>query len=302
MKQASSKYFIVGLVVVLSIGILIFGLYFLNDTNPRDKFIDYYVRFQRVSTLTDGDPVKINGVKLGRVEGMELDGHMVRVHLKIKDIARLPKNSVVKVQNIGIMGERQIGIVMGDSKELLEPGAVLEGQFDAGIAEVMGYAGEMMDSARLLLEVVKTLVDSTVAGDDFKNSFRRIVSKTEALEDRLSGILDDADPLLRSSLKNLNTASVKVNALLDENKQPIAGLMQDAQGITSNATVLMSQADSLMGRMLVLTDKLQSKDNTLGILLNDDALHTELTQTVQSADSLLQIIIKHGLDVNIDFF
>ena len=54
--------------------------------------------------------------------------------------------------------------------------------------------------------------------------------------------------------------------------------------------------------LLVLTDKLQSKDNTLGALLNDRKLHDELSTTVESADSLFRTILQDGLDVNIDFF
>lgn len=68
MKKNTSLYLAVGLVVLLAIIILIFGLFFLNDKDPREVFDTYFLRFPQVSTLTLDDPVKINGVKLGKVE------------------------------------------------------------------------------------------------------------------------------------------------------------------------------------------------------------------------------------------
>ena len=51
-----------------------------------------------------------------------------------------------------------------------------------------------------------------------------------------------------------------------------------------------------------LIAKVQSKDNTVGVLLSDRKLHDDLVKTVHSADSLFRVILHDGLDVNVDFF
>lgn len=298
----TTRYFVVGLVIIVAILILIFGIYFLNDKDPRDRFVAYNIIFPKVGTLNHGDPVKVNGVKLGRVDKIELDGHRVKVVIGVKDLVKIPKNSVFKVLNIGIMGERQVGITLGDSKEYYKEGAYVDGVFDAGIAEVMGVAGEIMDSARVLITVVHQVIDSTIAQEEFKDSFRRIINKAENLEGRLDVLLKDSDPKIASTLNNLSTASIKINRLIDDNEQPIANLMGDAKNITDRGLQLMITADSLVNHLSYLTIKLQSQDNTLGMLINDDQLYKDLSSTVGSADSLLKIIIDDGLDVNIDFF
>jgi len=48
--------------------------------------------------------------------------------------------------------------------------------------------------------------------------------------------------------------------------------------------------------------KLETKDNTIGMLLNDRTLHDDLVKTVHSADSLVRVILHDGLDINVDFF
>ncbi|PBC74305.1 MlaD family protein [Fibrobacter intestinalis] len=302
MKKNIGLYLAVGLVVLLAIIILIFGLFFLNDKDPREVFDTYYLRFPQVSTLTLDDPVKINGVKLGKVEDIYLSGHRVLVVVRIRNDVRIPVGSEIRVQNIGIMGERQIGIILCDSSENYSPNDTIDGQFDAGIAEALGLAGEIIDSTKTLITSVHQVMDSTIANPEFRTKFRTMMDKAENLEDRLAKMLKDTDPQIKSSLNNLNMATVKVNALLDTVKAPVSGLLADANNLMQDAGGILVKLDSVTNRLTLLTSKLQSTDNTAGILLNDRTLHDDLVQTLHSADSLFQIILQDGLDINVDFF
>ena len=302
MKKNIGLYLAVGLVVLLAIIILIFGLFFLNDKDPREVFDTYYLRFPQVSTLTLDDPVKINGVKLGKVEDIYLSGHRVLVVVRIRIDVRIPVGSEIRVQNIGIMGERQIGIILCDSSENYSPNDTIDGQFDAGIAEALGLAGEIIDSTKTLITSVHQVMDSTIANPEFRTKFRTMMDKAENLEDRLAKMLKDTDPQIKSSLNNLNMATVKVNALLDTVKAPVSGLLADAGNLMQDAGGILVKLDSVTNRLTLLTSKLQSTDNTAGILLNDRTLHDDLVQTLHSADSLFQIILQDGLDINVDFF
>ena len=302
MKKDTSLYFIVGLVVVVAMLILVFGIFFLNDKDPRETFVTYYLRFNQVSTLAQDDPVKVNGVKLGKVEAIALHGTRVLVRISLRNDVKIPKDSDIRVQNIGLLGERQIGMLLGDSSSFWSEKDTIQGQFDAGIAEVMGMAGEVLDSAKIIMHIAHTMLDSTIATQDFRDRFRRILQKAEDLEDQATNLIARADPALQGSLAGLSTATRKINDILDENKQPLKSLVADANGLLGQTNSLMSGADDAIQRVLALTAKLESKNNTLGILLNDRKLHDDLSSTIHSADSLFRLIVKDGLDVNIDFF
>lgn len=302
MKKNTSLYLAVGLVVLLAIIILIFGLFFLNDKDPREVFDTYYLRFPQVSTLTLDDPVKINGVKLGKVEDIYLSGNRVLVVVRIRNDVKIPVGSEIRVQNIGIMGERQIGVILHDSSARYAPGDTIDGQFDAGIAEALGLAGEIIDSTKVLITSVHQVMDSTIANPEFRKQFRTMMNKAENLEDRLSRMLADTDPQIRKSLENLNAATLKVNALLDTTAVPVGELLADASGLMKDAGNVIGKLDSVTDRLTSITKKLQTKDNTAGILLNDRSLHDDLLQTLHSADSLFKIILQDGLDVNLDLF
>ncbi|MBQ2559641.1 MAG: MCE family protein [Fibrobacter sp.] len=306
MKKNTALYFSVGLVVLLAIFILIFGMFFLNEKDLRETFDVYHLRFTQVSTLVLDDPVKINGVKLGRVESIELSGHRVVVTIRLKSNVKIPKDSEVRVQNIGIMGERQIGMILGDSEEYFVPGDTITGQFDAGIAEALGLAGEVCDSTKVLLEAVKTALNGTIASPDFQDRFKTLLVKAENLEDRLMSLVVTTDPQLKKSLANLNKVTVKVNELVDGVKEPINGLFAGTDKVMGNANQLISELEGvtkhLDGLIAKVQTKMDSRDNTVGILLNDRQLHDDLVKTVRSADSLFKIILQDGLDINVDFF
>lgn len=306
MKKYSALYFSVGLVVILALIILVFGVFFLNEKDPRETFDTYYLRFTQVSTLVLDDPVKVNGVRLGKVETIELSGHRVVVKIRLRTDVKIPKDSEIRVQNIGIMGERQIGMILGDSTSYFTPGDTITGQFDAGIAEAIGLAGEVCDSTKVLLESVKAALNQTIVNPDFQQRFKTLLVKAEKLEDRLMVMLNTTDPQIKKSLEGLNQVTEKVNGLIDGVKAPIDNMFANTDKVMGNANNLIGELEGVTKHLDALIAKVQTKlestDNTAGILLNDRALHDDIVKTVHAADSLFRTILQDGLDVNVDFF
>ena len=302
MKKNSALYFSVGLVVLLAVVILVFGMFFLNEKDPRETFNTFYLRFSQVSTLVLDDPVKVNGVKMGKVEDISLAGHRVVVRIRLRTDVKIPKDSEIRVQNIGIMGERQIGMILGDAETYWAPGDTINGQFDAGIAEALGLAGEVCDSTKVLLESVKEALNGTIANPDFQERFRTILAKAESLEDRLMTMVNTTDPQIKKSLNGLNDVMGKVETLVDGVKPPMDNLFANADKVVGNADHLVSELEGVTKHLDELIAKVQSKDNTMGILLSDRALHDDLVKTIHSADSLFRVILHDGLDINVDIF
>jgi phospholipid/cholesterol/gamma-HCH transport system substrate-binding protein len=293
---------VVGLFVILSLLILLFGVYFLKETVPGRKSDTYHVLFPQVSTLQDGDPVKVNGVKMGKVQGIELQGNRVRVNLKLDRGIKLPKDSDVRIQNIGLMGERQIGIIMGSSNEYWPTGSELEGNLDAGIAEAMGVAGEVFVESETLVRSLRNIMDSTVGKPEFVASFNNVVTQTEELSSRLNLFIREIDPKVKHSLANLEDASSRVHILLKDQEVPVKSIIQNGQEVSGKLREVVDKADRVADEMNRLLAKVNSSNSTLGAMLNDSTFYLELRGTLNSADSLFKHIEKKGLDVNVNLF
>lgn len=55
----------------------------------------------------------------------------------------------------------------------------------------------------------------------------------------------------------------------------------------------LAKADSTLHNVYLLTDKLNRKDNTLGLLMNDSSLYNNLNATTANAASLLEDLKAH---------
>jgi phospholipid/cholesterol/gamma-HCH transport system substrate-binding protein len=291
------------LVIALAVVILIGGMTYLKDQEFGRKNHQYTVTFNDVGTLTKGDPVKTNGVKAGKVLDIEFlsDRNLVAVTLEVGSEVEIPANSEFRLQNIGLLGERQIGISMG-SGPALAPGSEVKGIYDYGISETMAVAGEVFDSAQVLLQTVRDVVDSTVADPSFRHDLKSIMSNTIRLQARVDSLYDRSAPRIDRSLRNLTLASDRAEKILAENQGPLRKTVNRADTLSQEALVLLRRADSLALRLDRISSRLEKSDNTAGAMLQDRMLYDELRSTLKNTDSLMQIIRAKGLDVNVDLF
>ncbi len=292
----------VGGFVLLALAILLFGIYFLKGMVPGQRQDRYHVLFDQVSTLQNGDPVKINGVKMGKVEGIGLDGHRVKVTVIIDRGVKLNRDCQVRIQNIGLMGERQIGIQLGRSNDYWPAGSTLDGELDAGIAEAMGIAGEVFVQSESLVRNLKDVLDSTVARPDFAVRFNSVLDETETLVKRMGDFMEDVDPRLKRSLGSLEKAGNEVTSLIDAQREPLSQIVSNGRDASERLKSLGDRADKLAGEMEALLTQINSDQGTVGALLRDTTMHRQLSRTLNSADSLFRVIRKKGLDVNLNLF
>jgi phospholipid/cholesterol/gamma-HCH transport system substrate-binding protein len=118
-----------------------------------------------------------------------------------------------------------------------------------------------------------------------------------------------ADPALAATLRNteqitanLNTTTTELNRMVKNDLPQIAGNLTT---ITDNMSLIsnnlkdidyartFSSIDSTLRNVKMLTDKLSSTDNTIGLFLNDPSLYQNLNATSINAASLLNDLKEH---------
>ena len=121
-----------------------------------------------------------------------------------------------------------------------------------------------------------------------------------------------ADPALAQSLhnvqtitSNLTTSTVELNTLMRTLNKNVPTMMAKANTVLDNTTTLTNnlatldlastkqQIDQTLSNVNDVTAKLNSKDGTVGLLLNDPGLYNRLNATVTHADSLMIDLKQH---------
>jgi phospholipid/cholesterol/gamma-HCH transport system substrate-binding protein len=124
MQTSSTRDFVVGLFVLgglLAVGYLSANIGGLSYTG--DGGFELVAVFDDVGGLSQRSPVKISGVKVGQVAGIELDEDLrARVALDLDPRIEMPIDSSAAIRTAGLLGDQFVSLEPGAEDELLTTG------------------------------------------------------------------------------------------------------------------------------------------------------------------------------------
>jgi phospholipid/cholesterol/gamma-HCH transport system substrate-binding protein len=181
----------------------------------------YHAMFTEAGGLKVNDEVRIAGVRVGKVDEIELAGNEVKVSFKVDDAAEFGTGTRAAIKVKTILGSMFLALEPAGGGQLDEgatiPAARTTSPFDVVEAfEGLAATSEQIDTDRLA-ESLTTLADLT------RNTPEEFRGALDGLS-RLSANIAAKDEQLNSLLVNLE----RVSTVLDERDQDIIALMEDA--------------------------------------------------------------------------
>ena len=263
----------IGLIVLVALGVFFWGLNYLKGSNLFHSTNHYSVEYTNINGLVKSSPVNLDGYQIGLVSNIKYQynnpGHIL-VDLDLDKKIKLPKGTKATIQS-ALIGNPSIVLTLGDpSNSFLKSG-------DALIADLA--PGLMDQLSKGLLTDVQNMVkrtDSLLASVDVLLNNGSLVHSLSSIE---------------KTSKELSLMSVKLNASM--NKLP--GILDNVDLMTSSFTKAgdklnqldVSSINKTLKHFEEVTAKLNSPDNSMGLLLNDQALYLNLKNTTSSANELL---------------
>jgi phospholipid/cholesterol/gamma-HCH transport system substrate-binding protein len=295
---------IVGGFILIALFILIAGVLWLKSSTVTRTMIEYSVMFPNVGTLQEGDPVVVNGVRKGAVANISLAGARVCVVIKLDKDVPLTDSCRIMVQNIGLMGERMVGILLSEKGKPCRPNAkgsvvYLQGGFDSGIAEAMGMVGTVMNDVRTLIANVSTIVDSTMGDTAFVKAFRRIVSRLDTVTRLTQSLVRDNREKLNKSVTNIATVTSDIKELLDSNKAQLSTIVSNGTQLTRQALTIAGKVDSITGSLSTMVARIEKGQGSLGLLMTDEQFYRDLKKSIGDLDSLVNDVKEDGLKLRL---
>ncbi len=258
---------IVGGFIILALSLFAYMTFQLGSVRLNlARYSTYTIGFKDVSGLLPQSDVKIAGVKVGWVDGVELipEDIYVRVTVKIKKQIRLANDSTAHVRQEGLLGQKYLEVVPGNQDTgWIEPHGRFQFQdhTPAGIDEVL----EGVDALVKQVETLgKTLQEST---DEARDLMRAIKKRLEGV-DRVFTDLGKASDMFQETADVVKKAGVKVSGLL-------------------------GTAEATFGH-----ESSETGGSTLGKLLSDDQLYRDIRTTSDYARSCIERIQGFGIGVD----
>ena len=273
----------IGLIGIMAIAMLVFGINYLRGVAMFKSSRSYYVEFNNINGLPVSSPVFANGYKIGLVRDIQYNYEKlgtVTVEVEVEEGMRIPTGSKGELVT-EMLGTVKMNLLLNlESQNYLQPGDTLQGFANNGI---MGVAETMVPKLEQMLPKM----------DSILNSLNKLMA-----DPALAATLHNAEQVTA----NLTVTTHELNKLMKNDLPKITGnlnsltdnlntISYNLKGIDYAAT--MRSIDSTLYNVRMLTNKLNSKDNTIGLLFNDPTLYNNLSATTSNAASLLEDLKSH---------
>jgi len=295
---------IVGGSIIIALFILIAGVLWLKEVSVTRKLVSYTILFPNVGTLQVGDPVMANGVSKGSVSKIDLRGDKVSATLEIDKSITLTDSCKIVVQNVGLMGERGVGIQMSLGGKPYKPSTkqdttFINGYFDTGIAEAMGMLGDVLGDVQVLVKNVNSVVNTTVGDSSFIRVFETLVVRLDSISAITEEILAKNKPFINSSIKDISTVTSDLRTLINRSTPNIDTIMQNGAALTSYGITVVNRIDTLALSVQGIVDQIDSGKGSIGLLMKDEQFYKDLKSTVGDLDTLINEVQGDALKLRV---
>ena len=278
-----SKEVKVGLLAVVAIALLYVGFSFLKGIDFFDPSNTYYVLYDNVDGLTESNPVKVNGYRVGRVGSITLlqEGEETRmlVGLEVSDDLELYENSIALLEDEGILGGKSVTLRIQKGGSLLNDEDTLRGQVDVALTQMIRDKADP-----IIADVDTTLTRVNNILGELSGSGRKVENTISQLQE-----------IVLENRRDINAITSNVRGLTEALNDPRNGvkplmleLNQFADSLNSlELKQTVANANQALINLQQITRQLQAGEGSLGKLLQDDSLYVNLNKSSADLDRLL---------------
>ncbi|MFI7086363.1 MCE family protein [Streptomyces anulatus] len=219
----------------------------------------YSADFTESAGLTDGDEVRIAGVKVGEVTGVSLDGAKVRVDFRVKD-AWIGDSSTVGIAVKTLLGDKYLAVdPLGDAPQ--DPGSRITASRTTSpydVTQAFNGLGETIGE-----------IDTAQLAKSFET---------------ISATFKDSPPHVRSAADGLSALSRTVS----ERDAQLATLLRNSKQLTKTLAGKKSSFETLLEDGNLLLGEIRARRDSIHLLLTGTRdLGTQLTGLVRDNDKQL---------------
>ncbi len=284
--------------VVLLYTTLIIGKYQFGE----EKGYELSAVFQSVAGLDEKADVRMAGVKIGRVERVELVDSHAKVVMRIYSHVHIKRGSQAAIKTEGLLGDKFVEIVpvagAGSTELSAAPGGV-GGENGAGAGGGQKkqrelQPGETIEATMSPSDVDKLINQLSAISDDIKQvtaSLRQVFG-TERGARSMEDILIDLRKTMANMqeftytlnndgsqlVRQLNELVVNLNGVVGENRDNLKMTMENVREASKNAELALASIESA-------ARKIDRGEGTLGKLVSDDTMYNSIDSAAKGLSS-----------------
>src|SRR5579863_2412350 len=292
----------VGILALFAMSILAVLIFLITgNTSIFESQVVIHTFMADAAALTNGAPVNLDGIPIGKVQAIRLSGakdplRLVRIDMQIpqRDLKDIPSDSLASISSANVLGTKYINIKSGKSTSTVGPDqelpSVNTGEIQDLVQQGFGVLNSLQDTVQRvdrivgLVEEGKGSIGKLLVDETLYNNLLQILAQVKALADTLNsdkgtlGILLNNHELYDNFRATLN----RVDTMLQQ--------LQDGQGTAGkflNDPAVYNEIQDTVKGVHQLVNNLNAGKGTAGQLLTSEDLSNQLKATIAKIDSVI---------------
>lgn len=311
----------IGSFVVIVLLATIWGYTFVKGRNLLTRAVELKVTFDDVTDLQVSSPVLVNGYKIGTVTSIKLNPNDVKkmdITFLVNTNYSIPKDAKVIMKSMGIVSGKGLFIefskpCMGDN--CVSQGDILQGESRGFIGSIVGE-DDTNAYSKQLTETLKNVL-TTIGAEGEPGAVNEIMRNLSKMSHDMALITEESQRIIQASSQNINSIianTQKISKTLSDSNTKIEHIVAHIETLTrslsesnttelinnTNETIVSSKAtldqlsktldetSTTMKTLSTTLDKVNTKEGTLGMLINDKNLYLDLDKSIKQLELLLQ--------------
>ncbi|HEX5230105.1 MAG TPA: MlaD family protein, partial [Bryobacteraceae bacterium] len=260
-----------------------------------------YTYMADAAALTNGAPVNLDGIVIGKVKLIRLSGskdpmRLVRIDMEIprRALKDIPKDSLASIGAANLLGTKYINIKSGKATTTVEPDQEIPSVNTSEISDLLQQGVRVLNSLQYTVQRVDKIVGMVESGqgsigkllvdETLYNNLLQILSQVKGLADTLNSDKGTIGLLLnnRELYDNFRATLGRLDNIVQQ--------LQDGQGTAGKLLkdpALYNEAQDTITGVHKLVDDLNAGKGTAGQLLKSDELSNQLKETIAKIDTIL---------------
>ncbi len=279
----------VGVTVLVAIAILLWGIAWLSTLAKANVQRVWHVRFPQAGGLAEGNEAQVNGVRKGVVKSLRLAGDHVVVDLALAKDVELTHDSRVVIRSVSMMGDKVIAVDYRHSGEPWSAKDTIPGDYEKGLPEVMADVGKATGS----ITTIAAQLDSLASAMYRSGGLLETVDNFMRTSRELAMAVAENRAALKTTMDNFAATSSAAKELVVDRRAELAASLDHFADAAEKLDHLSGKLDSLRATLQSTASKLDRGQGTLGRLVNDERLYSDLSTSVHDLQALIQDVKKN---------
>ena len=299
-----SKYVKLGVLIVITLTILIWGLSYLKGKDVFKKSNNYFVVYDRIDGLQESNKITMNGFQVGQVYNIQFlpdnSGRLV-VTLMMDQNFKIPVNSVAQIISSDIMGTRTIKMVFSQEKTFYQSGDTIPGAIESDLKEqVSMQVLPLKNKAEQLLGTVDSAIVAltVILNEDARKNLSQSFANINRSINNIEKTTSDLQQIVSAQKGNIQLTMENVRDItsaLSKNSKELENTIKNMSSFSDTLsrlpiTPVVENIALASEQLLDLINKMNSTESSAGLLLNDDQLYRSITELSENLSTLIKDI------------